>query len=810
MSVDVSEHIIKAATRDAIEEAALESIFDSEDEEDDSEEEEDSEEEDDSEDEDVDDSDEDESEVLNNDAASDADETPKADKVSDIDRESDSDDIIKPRKDKKKKYKKKSKKKKKNSGKAFGDAKIKADPWFTNRELSWLQFNERVLNEAGNPRVPLAERLMFASIYQTNLDEFFRVRVGTLMMQVNSGEKVRDNKTKMTAREQVDEILNQVKILEKKKAYLYEQLLGELEPKSIRIINFNKLSKKEGDFLEQYFDVHIAPFLSPMLIGRQQPFPFLTNGELYAIVLLATPKGKKKMGIVQCSNRVFKRLIEIPTRPGCAMLSEELILHFVSKLYPQYVIREKSILRVTRNADIDAHDVYDEDMDYRNMMEQLIKMRKRMDPVRVELSRQINDKAKSEIAKYLDMGVNHIINVETPLDLSFVFDIQKYIRNQTELFYTRLNPQLSPELVLRDNILDQVEKKDVLLSYPYESMRPFLKLLSDAAADPDVTSIKMTLYRVADKSQIVDILIDAAENGKEVVVLCELRARFDEENNIEMSHRLEDAGCRILYGLGDYKVHSKLCLITKRKDDGYEYITQIGTGNYNEKTSRLYTDLSLITTNQDIGKDAAAVFTALQKGEVVEETNELLVAPRCFQSKILEMIDGEIKKQQEGRPAYIGVKINSLTDKDIIDKLIEASQAGVKIELIVRGICCLKPQVPGVTENIRIISVVGRYLEHSRIFRFGAGEEEVIYISSADFMTRNTVRRVEVAAPVHDERAKEKIKHIFNLLLMDDEKGKEQGPDGIYRDRRVNETPLNAQEVLYKEAYERAAREEIL
>ena len=596
----------------------------------------------------------------------------------------------------------------------------KTEQCYTNRELSWLQFNERVLNEAGNPRVPLAERLTFASIYQTNLDEFFMVRVGTLMMQMNAKEKVRENKTGMTSEEQGREILDQVCVLEKKKAKIYEQLMGELEPKGIRIINFNKLSNEEGRFLEQYFDAHIAPFLSPMIIGKQQPFPFLANKQLYAIVLLTTGKGKKKTGIVPCSNSVFKRLIEIPTRPGCFMLSEELILHFISKLYPKYYIREKSIMRVTRNADIDAHDLYDEDMDYRNMMEQLIKKRVRLDPVRVELSRKINDKATTELSNFLEIGTSHIINVKTPLDLSFVFELQNYLRDRYE------------------SILDQVEKKDVLLSYPFESMKPFIKMLNDAAEDPDVVSIKMTLYRVADRSKIIDALIEAAENGKEVVVLVELRARFDEANNIEMSHRLEDAGCQILYGLGDYKVHSKLCLITKKTPTGFAYITQIGTGNYNEKTSRLYTDLSLITANQKIGADAAKVFMALQKGEVVEDVEELL---------------------------------------------------------------------PDMTENIRVVSVVGRFLEHSRIYRFGVGDAEKIYIASADFMTRNTVRRVEVAAPIYDEKIRERIRYIFDTIMKDDEKGKEQNAQGLYENRVINEIPVNSQEIFYQDAYDRCVKE---
>lgn len=679
----------------------------------------------------------------------------------------------------------------------------KLEECYTNRELSWLQFNERVLNEAGNPRVPLAERMTFASIYQTNLDEFFMVRVGTLMMQMNSKEKVRENKTKMSSEEQVAAILDRVCSLEKKKAKIYEQLMGELEPKGIRIINFNKLSNDEGDFLEKYFDAHIAPFLSPMIIGKQQPFPFLANKQLYAIVLLTSQKGKKKTGIVPCSNSVFKRLIEIPTRPGCFMLSEELILHFISKLYPKYVIREKSIMRVTRNADIDAQDMYDEDMDYRNMMEELIKKRVRLDPVRVELSRKINSKAIDELSAFLEIGKKHIINVKTPLDLSFVFQLQNYLRDKPELFYDKRTPRDTPELSLKENILDQIEKKDVLLSYPFESMKPFIKMLNDAAEDPDVVSIKMTLYRVADRSKIIDALIEAAENGKEVIVLVELRARFDEANNIEMSHRLEDAGCQILYGLGDYKVHSKLCLITKKKGDSFEYITQVGTGNYNEKTSRLYTDLSLMTADQEIGADAAKVFMALQKGETVEngEVSKLLVAPKCLQNKIVDMIDEQIANKEAKKEAYIGIKINSLTDKVLIDKLIDASKAGVKVELIVRGICCLKPQVPGVTENITVISVVGRYLEHSRIYRFGVADEEKIYIASADFMTRNTVRRVEVAAPVDDADARDKIRHIFDTIMSDDEKGKQQRADGIYVDRKINSIPVDSQAQFFNEAY---------
>lgn len=619
--------------------------------------------------------------------------------------------------------------------------------YYTNRELSWLAFNERVLNEAANPKVPLAERLTFASIYQTNLDEFLMVRVGTLMMQMHSQEKVRENKTGMTSEEQVSAILDKVSELEKKKGLVYEQLMGELETAGIRLINFNKLSNDEGALLEQYFDMHIAPFLSPMIIGRQQPFPFLANKQMYAIVLMKTKKGKHKTGIVPCSNSVFKRLIEIPTRPGTFMLSEELILHFVSKLYEKYEIQEKSVMRVIRNADIDAGSVYDEDLDYRNMMEHMVKQRNRLNPVCVQLNRELNDKTKKNLTEYLEIGMKHIIEENTPLDMSFVFQLQGVLKNKPELFYKKRMPQPSKEINMNEKIIPQIEKKDVILSYPFESMRPFIVML-------------------------------------------------------------EEAGCQLLYGLGDYKIHSKLCLITRSVNNTFSYITQIGTGNYNEKTSRLYTDLSLITANQEIGADAAAVFAALQKGETVDNSNQLLVAPNCLQNRILSMIDEQIDKVKNGEDGYVGVKINSLTDKLIIEKLIEASQAGVTIELEVRGICCIKPGVKGYTDNIRVVSVVGRFLEHSRIYRFGRGDDQKIYIASADFMTRNTTRRVEVAAPVLDKHCQERIIHIFNLIMQDDEKGKEQNSDGVYCDRHINNHKIDSQETLYEESYEAVASAE--
>ena len=533
------------------------------------------------------------------------------------------------------------------------------------------------------------------------------------MDQMEASEVIRENKTNMTSEEQVTAILQATRDLDQKKAAIYEQLMGELEPYGVRLINFKN-----------------------------------------------------------------------------------------------YEIREKALLRITRNADIDTETIYDENLDYRDAMENLIKQRRRMNPVRMELSRDLNKKMISSLCKELHVDKEHVFLTRVPLDMSFVFGLQGYLRNtdQDKLFYQRRAPRMTPELDGKSALIPQIMKKDVLLSYPFENIRSFINLLNEAAKDDSVVSIKMTLYRLADKSQIVDALVEAAENGKEVVVLVELRARFDEESNIEYSRKLEEAGCRVIYGLNGYKVHSKLCLISRKTDKGVSYITQIGTGNYNEKTSALYTDLSLITANQEIGKEAAEVFAALLKGEVVEKSNLLLVAPKCLQNRVLDMIQEEIDQVKQGKEGYIGIKINSLTDKVIINKLVEASQAGVKIEMVVRGICCLIPEIKGYTENIKVVSIVGRYLEHSRIYRFGTKEREKIYIASADFMTRNTVRRVEVAAPVLNEKLKERLDWMFETMMNDDEKGKRLTETGNYADRSLNDVKLNSQEIFYAMAYSNAEK----
>ena len=641
---------------------------------------------------------------------------------------------------------------------------------YMNRELSWLKFNERVLEEAENPEVPLCERLTFASIYQSNLDEFFMVRVGSLYDQTLLDKKIRENKTGMTSQEQIDAILKRTKQINKRKEAVYEELMERVAEQGIRILRFNELDEEGAAYLERYFESEIAPLISPTVVGRRQPFPFLRNKEIYAVAVLGSKGKKDRLGIIPCTSNIFGRLIAVPGMQGTYMLAEELILHFAPTVFKGYKIKSKSLLRITRNADIDADALYDEDLDYREFMEGLIKQRKKLAPIRLELSRDI-------------------------------FQIQDLLRKHTELYFPKRTPQRSDQFQDGKSIIEQIREEDKLLSYPYESIRPFLHLLTEAAEDPDVISIKMTLYRVAKQSKVVEALIEAAENGKEVVVLVELRARFDEENNIGWSRLLEDAGCQVIYGLDGYKVHSKLCLITRKNGGQVEYITQIGTGNYNEKTSRLYTDLSLMTANVEIGLEASNVFQALSKGEVVEHSEHLLVAPKCLQNKVLAMLDEEIAHARNGEEAYAGFKLNSLTDKKIIDKLIEASEAGVKIDMVVRGICCLIPGVEGKTENIRIISIVGRFLEHSRIYIFGNSKRRKYYIASADFMTRNTVRRVEVAAPVYDERLQNKLQDMFDIMLADNQKARYLDAEGNYHRVINEEAPLNSQEYFYTQAY---------
>lgn len=674
---------------------------------------------------------------------------------------------------------------------------------FMNRELSWLKFNERVLEEAENKEVPLCERLTFASIYQSNLDEFFMVRVGSLIDQMLLDKNMKENKTKMTPKEQLDAIMPQVRKLNRRKDIVYEEIMEALKDYNIHLVNFQKISKKESEYLRTYFQAEIAPLISPTIIGKRQPFPFLKNKEIYAVAVLETKNGKEKLGIIPCGNEVFERLINIPGK-DTYMLSEEMILHYVPRIFKGYHVKSKSLIRITRNADIDVDAMYDEDLDYRDFMVELIKKRKKLAPVRMELSKEMDGEIIDLLCGYLDLDPEYVFYDQTPLDLSFVFTIQDILRRETNLFFDKRVPQKSSQFNEDEPIMDQIVQKDKLLSYPYESMRPFLKLLQEAAEDKEVVSIKMTLYRVAKQSKIIESLIEAAENGKDVTILVELKARFDEENNIEWSRQLEDAGCRVIYGLDGYKVHSKLCLITRKKKGKVGYITQIGTGNYNEKTSRLYTDLSLMTANVDIAMEAAEVFQALSMGETVEAVDHLLVAPHCLQNKVIHMIDREIEHAKIGEPAYIGLKMNSLTDKKIMQKLVEASKAGVKIDMVIRGICCLIPEVKNETENIHVRSIVGRFLEHSRIYIFGAQGREKVYIASADFMTRNTLRRVEVATPVYDPEIKMQLIEMFITMLSDNQKAREEDNKGNYKIPKNQDTALNSQEFFYEQAYRNA------
>ena len=678
---------------------------------------------------------------------------------------------------------------------------------YINRELSWLKFNDRVLEEAADEENPLCERLSFLSIFQTNLDEFFMVRVGSLHDMQFLKKEVRDNKTGMTPQEQIEAILQTTALMARRKDQVYMDLMGLLTDQGIRVVSFSALNDIEKKQLERYFEQEIKPLLSTIIVGKKQPFPFLQNREIYAVAVLETRSDKAKIGIIPCASRVFDRLVPVPGRSGYYMLAEELILHFLPMVFDKYRVQEKSLIRITRNADIDADALYDDDLDYREFMVQLIKRRKRLAPVRLELSRELDGIIIDTLCRYMDVPREYVFQSATPLDLSFLFGIQDFLRQRSELFYQKRIPQKSPSFVSGRPILAQIREKDKLLSYPYESMRPFLEMLTEAANDDSVVSIKMTLYRVAKQSKVVEALCEAAENGKDVLVLVELKARFDEENNIEWSRRLEEAGCNVIYGLDGYKVHSKLCLITRREELGVAYYTQIGTGNYNEKTARLYTDLCLMTADHDIGEEANAVFNALAKGETVHETRRLLVAPHCLQNKVLAMMDDEIRRARAGEEAYIGVKINSLTDKAIIDKLIEASCAGVKVDLVVRGICCLIAGVPEATENIRVVSIVGRFLEHSRIYIFGRGERAKVYIASADFMTRNTLRRVEVASPVMDADIRARILSMFDTMLRDNMQAREMDAQGQYHRLTPGESePLSSQEYFFKQAYDAVSR----
>ena len=680
---------------------------------------------------------------------------------------------------------------------------------YANRELSWLKFNERVLEEADRKNVPLCERLNFISIYQSNLDEFFRVRVGSLVDMMAVDPEKKDNKTNMTAGEQLEAVMKDVRRLDKRKEEIYESLIGELKEQGVEVVSFENLEEDEKERLGKYFDEKVELLLSPHIVGHLQPFPFIRNCEIHAVAALRKKNasengGKLKLGIISCSLNVLPRMIKLSGKENRFVLIEDLILNCIERVFRNYKVEDRSLVRIIRNADIDADSLYDEEIDYREFMSELMKHRRHMAPVRMEVSSKIQTELCGEFCREVEIDQSAVFVSGIPLDLTFLSAIQKMLRDRPELFYKHRSPQKPAQIIFNRPIMDQVKEGDKLLCYPYDSMKPFLRMLREAATDPDVLSIKMTLYRVAKNSQVVEHLIEAAENGKDVHVLLELKARFDEENNIAWSQRLEEAGCQVIYGLNGIKVHSKLCLIVRKGEDGPEYISYIGTGNFNEMTARLYTDYGLLTADKRIGQNVSAVFQSLALDETLQESDLLLVAPNCLRKPVINMIEDEIEKAKAGKEAYIGVKINSLTDKDIMDKLIEASQAGVRIDMVIRGICCLNPGIEGKTENIRVISIVGRFLEHSRIYIFGSGEDEKMYISSADFMTRNTERRVEVAVPILDKEIHGKIRSMFRLMLKDNAQAWELQHDGSYIRVKNNEKELNSQELFCKMAYENA------
>ena len=679
-----------------------------------------------------------------------------------------------------------------------------AETFYDNRELSWLKFNARVLEEAFDETTPLFERLRFVSIFCSNLDEFFMIRVGSWYDKLLYDPKDRENKTNMNAKEQLAAIAKSVRGLIPKKDEAYSLIMEGISKYGVEHIAEDKLSPQEDAYLKAYFAREIRPLLFTGIVDKKHPVPFLKNGEVYIGCKLRKKTetgGKFTFGILPVPENLPKVVFLPKSRKF--LLIEEIIRRYAKSVFSNFDIHSRCIFRVTRNADIPIDEgLFDHDMDFRDIMAKLVKKRKKLQPVRIEFQGNPDGETVAILSKVLDVSENFVFKQNTPLSLGFVSTLEKVLEKQKELFFEPLSPQQSPAILRNVSLIEQIKHKDILLNYPYENINQFIRLLDEAAENPDVSSIKITLYRVARDSKIINALNKAAENGKDVLALVELRARFDEENNIGWSKQLEDAGVQVIYGLEELKVHSKLLLITLRDGNDVTYITQVGTGNYNERTSKLYTDLTLLTADKAIGADASVVFNALCEEATVESTNRLLVAPKGLKSKLVEFIDNEITYGKDG---YIGIKINSLTDRDLIEKLAEASRAGVKVELVIRGICCLIPGVPGQTDNIRVVSIVGRFLEHSRIYIFGKDNRRRVYISSADFMTRNTERRVEVAAPILAPALADRVCKIFDICMSDNVKARELKSDGLYeRVSHEGKEPLNSQLYFYEQAYEQA------
>lgn len=669
-----------------------------------------------------------------------------------------------------------------------------------NRELSWLEFNARVLAEAEDETVPLLERFKFLAIFTSNLDEFFMIRVGSLTDMAALEPNRRDTKSGLTAGEQLSRIYAAVEPLYARRDAAFRDVDARLAQEDLCRTSMDELDSSERKYIKRYFNTMIAPVLSPQVVDSHHPFPHL-EGKVLHIAVLLSHKKNERLGLIPVPASL-PPIIFLPNDKRRYLMTEDILLAFADSIFEMYDVLEKTVFCVTRNADVPLDDepFGSEQVDLRKKMERMLRQRRRMAIVRVELSRPVSSHFKECLHKRFEVTDEQIfLSRSAPLRMSYAFSLGDYLSDgrRSRLSDPPFIPQQPAMLPAGQSLLKTALQRDVLLSYPYESMEPFLQMIREAANDPPVLSVRITIYRLASKAKLVEYLCAAAENGKDVTVLIELRARFDEQNNIDWSERLEEAGCKIIYGFEDYKVHSKICLITRRERGGVRYITQVGTGNYNEKTARQYTDVSLVTSSESIGMDAAQFFNNMAMSNLNGRYNRLLVAPTSLKNNILSLMDGEIAKGSDG---YILLKFNSLTDIDMIEKLHEASCAGVTVEMIIRGICCLLPGVPGKTENITVTSIVGRFLEHSRIYVFGRGENEKMYISSADLMTRNTERRVEIACPIDSPAVRARLHDILFAMQHDTVKARVLQPDGSYQKKPAVPEPICAQDLLMQQA----------
>lgn len=666
-----------------------------------------------------------------------------------------------------------------------------------NRELSWLRFNQRVLEEARDENVPLLERMKFVAIFTSNLDEFFMIRVGSLYDMASVDNKSVDLKSGLTPQEQLDAIYAAVAPLYKERDKTYAEIKKQLHPYGVCGLDFKELEPQEKKYVKKYFKEQILPVLSPQIVDANHPFPHLLNKDIYVVADLKF-ENKSMMGIVPVP-QFISDILYLPGHDIRYIRMEKVIMEYLDIVFEQYQVSGKNYICVTRNADVSPDDeAYADSEDFRFIMKETLHKRRRMAVVRLEVANPLTKEMEKYFCDKFNITPECIFRTKMPMKLEFMFAIAEKVpaSMKRSLIDEPFTPQPSA-CVAEGSVMAQVKKRDILLSYPYESMEPFLQMIREASVDPNVMTIKITIYRLAKKTRLVEYLCAAAENGKEVTVLIELRARFDEQNNIDWSERMEEAGCRVIYGFEGYKVHSKICLITYRNKNEIKYITQIGTGNYNEKTAKMYTDFSLMTASQAIGEDAAVFFKNMSIGNLDGAYQHLIVSPTSLKPKVLMLMDEEIKKGTEGR---IIMKMNSVTDMDFINKAAEASRAGVKIDLIVRGICCILPGIPGETENLTVTSIVGRYLEHPRVFVFGQGMDQKVYIGSADMMTRNTEKRVEVACPIYDEAIKKRLVRSLGVMLSDNVKARVMLSDGTYQKKEPSDKIINSQEVFMKEA----------